>query len=909
MNCLKLTLLTIVCVFSLTLSQHVVAQCTHTLRMTDTFGDGWNGGTVSVSVNGVVVLTNVSFATGFGPVDQTFSASTGAVIRVYETAGGSFPTEMRVQILDGGAASILGPLDPIAGTATTGGSTVNGNCPPAMAITAATVVQASTANAIRCGSNQEIVCLRITTTGVTSPRTVTQIQTNFSGTAGVGALSGADIYYTGTSATFATTTLFGSNATPSATTYNINGSQVLSTGVNYFWLVYDLNNSGTIGTTIDGLITQFTATAINYNSGSTPAISATNPAGSRPLIACPPAPGGVYTGLETWVKANVGFTFGAPSTWTNQAPGAATLVNGSPNINTTSTTYNYNPFIDFTAPVGTLDGGLAANRQCLRLNGYDGITGIDFRSLFFAFHLTDLTRINTHCATVQDVTFSAPVNGTWHGDANGATASILLEAYDIVDFGTGSAANTWQRNGTNVPSNSNHSATKHLLTSVAQTAGSTTLNRFLGGQADQSPSSVFAGHVRDWRGPVSEIIGYTTQLSNAERQRVSSYLALKYGITLSHNYVATNSTTVFVTAAPYNNNIIGLVRDDAEGLTQKQSHNDDDVVRIYLSTLAASNAANSGTFSSDISYVVTGANTGLMCATTASNAELPAPCGLYSRLEREWKVTRTNMGQNFNMDFQLSTCAVPGSVNPNDLRLLVDDDGNFSNGGTSCYFNGDGTGIVISYTNPTIRVSNISTTHIANNATRFITIASVLAVTPLPVELLNFDATKGANNRTVDVEWTTASEINCDFFTIEKRTDLDDWSLIGTVDGAGTSTTTLNYLLVDEHPVAGNNYYRLKQVDYDGSLFTSDIRVVSFDQSDVTFIYPNPATNRLLIHKADLDNYQIEVINEIGQIVSLDVVSAGADVVELNVSTISRGVYFVRISGNQGIEMIKVLIN
>src|SRR5205814_920754 len=146
-------------------------------------------------------------------------------------------------------------------------------------------------------------------------------------------------------------------------------------------------------------------------------------------------------------------------------------------------------------------------------------------------------------------------------------------------------------------------------------------------------------------------------------------------------------------------------------------------------------------------------------------------CSLYSRLEKEWKVTRTNMNQNYNMDVKLSTCGIPGSVTVSDLRLLVDDDGNFANGGTQCYYNGDGTGIVFSYSNPYITVSNIGTTHIPNNATKFITIASINVATPLPVELLEFKASLNKSERYVDLNWITQSEEDLNYFEIQKLSD------------------------------------------------------------------------------------------------------------------------------------------
>jgi gliding motility-associated-like protein len=106
----------------------VYSQCTHTIRLTDTYGDGWNGGAVSVSVNGVVVLNNITLPNGFGPAIFNFTAATGQTIRVYRTAAGAFPWEMRVQILNNVGTSLLGPIQPVNGTATTSGQTCIANC-------------------------------------------------------------------------------------------------------------------------------------------------------------------------------------------------------------------------------------------------------------------------------------------------------------------------------------------------------------------------------------------------------------------------------------------------------------------------------------------------------------------------------------------------------------------------------------------------------------------------------------------------------------------------------------------------------------------------------------------------------------------------------------------------------------
>ena len=78
----------------------VISQCTHIVKLTDTFGDGWNGGAVSVSVNGVVVLSNITLSSGLRPLGYGFTATNGQTIRVYRTAAGLYPSEMRVQVVN-----------------------------------------------------------------------------------------------------------------------------------------------------------------------------------------------------------------------------------------------------------------------------------------------------------------------------------------------------------------------------------------------------------------------------------------------------------------------------------------------------------------------------------------------------------------------------------------------------------------------------------------------------------------------------------------------------------------------------------------------------------------------------------------------------------------------------------------
>jgi hypothetical protein len=113
---------------------------------------------------------------------------------------------------------------------------------------------------------------------------------------------------------------------------------------------------------------------------------------------------------------------------------------------------------------------------------------------------------------------------------------------------------------------------------------------------------------------------------------------------------------------------------------------------------------------------------------------------------------------------------------------------------------------------------------------------------PLPIDLISFTAK--TNGNVVDLNWETASEINNDYFTIERSEDAIDFEPVATVGGAGNSTSTLNYSIIDFDPLLGVSYYRLKQTDFDGAFEYSAIEAVNFtgkSEGDPSIlIVPNP---------------------------------------------------------------------
>lgn len=122
----------------------------------------------------------------------------------------------------------------------------------------------------------------------------------------------------------------------------------------------------------------------------------------------------------------------------------------------------------------------------------------------------------------------------------------------------------------------------------------------------------------------------------------------------------------------------------------------------------------------------------------------------------------------------------------------------------------------------------------------------------LPVELINFEAVNDLPH--IHLYWTTATELNNAYFEVHRSQDGTKWTLIGEVDGHGTTNQAQYYQFADASATGGTWYYRLKQVDYDGTFEYSEIVWVVNENADQLHvnIYPNPLLNELSIHMSNL---------------------------------------------------------
>lgn len=117
----------------------------------------------------------------------------------------------------------------------------------------------------------------------------------------------------------------------------------------------------------------------------------------------------------------------------------------------------------------------------------------------------------------------------------------------------------------------------------------------------------------------------------------------------------------------------------------------------------------------------------------------------------------------------------------------------------------------------------------------------------LPIELLSFTAVP-VDNTVVDLKWSTATETNNDFFTIERSVDGTSFETVAVIDGAGNSVSQLSYKTTDENPYRGISYYRLKQTDMNGDYTYSAIEAVNLTATNEVLltVYPNPGNGKNL---------------------------------------------------------------
>ncbi|MBY5957887.1 T9SS type A sorting domain-containing protein [Membranicola marinus] len=177
-----------------------------------------------------------------------------------------------------------------------------------------------------------------------------------------------------------------------------------------------------------------------------------------------------------------------------------------------------------------------------------------------------------------------------------------------------------------------------------------------------------------------------------------------------------------------------------------------------------------------------------------------------------------------------------------------------------------------------------------NNSTTSVAVSGIL-----PIELLSFSAS--AHQDMVDLDWETATELNNSHFEVQRSADGRNYTTIGEVKGAGTSSQVIGYAFTDEQPGSGKNYYRLKQVDYNGSFDYSLVRLVTLGADSRLNVFPNPVAPGSEITIQGQKISTVQLYNMLGQIVVDKVYGQPQSSITISSGNLAQGIYSVQVNG------------
>lgn len=391
-----------------------------------------------------------------------------------------------------------------------------------------------------------------------------------------------------------------------------------------------------------------------------------------------------------------------------------------------------------------------------------------------------------------------------------------------------------------------------------------------------------------WNGDIAEVIMYNTFLNDAQKNIIDNYLSAKYNLALSSNDKYSGDDPA---NGDYDRDVAGVGQEATGSNTSFAAS----------TTKGLSILVNSGLDNGD--YILAGHAS---LTNSQTSTDVGGMTGTNNaRWQRIWYLDITNASTNINTDieFDMSDGGIVGLTLgvASDYVLL------YRAGQT-----GNWTELAVANSTPGDRVK-FNALDLTNDG--YYTVGTKnWTVSPLPIELLNFSAI--TKDKKVEVNWTTASEVNNDFFTIEKTKDGINFETLSIVDGAGNSTTVKEYFETDNDPYEGISYYRLKQTDFNGNYSYSQLVPVNYYFGDDGIsIFPNPSNadelltidftglkdQNVLVVVRDIQGREfyskVNLISENNQLVALDLEDR-----------LASGVYIVIASSNNKIYSQKLIV-
>jgi predicted esterase len=600
------------------------------------------------------------------------------------------------------------------------------------------------------------------------------------------------------------------------------------------------------------------------------------------------APGGFVNNMALWAKADALPLMDSTRLpdWSNATGGTELVQTGNGNKpllrNNSADNINFNPLVSFNT---------ANDRYLTATTGFAGTTA------HTAAHVFMVARANNN--TLNDsVMIERQASG-------GRVAVGMPNAGNIIwDAGSTGSGNRLTTPMTNAEVN------KAFLWSFSKDnvhgTGTSAANQMdirkngvvVASSGTASPS--FTGNSSDFKigssdVRVAELIYYLDANINAARQnRIESYLATKYGMTLGTtaapvSYIASDSATTFWTgSATYQNDVFGIGVDSASGLNQLISNSMNSGSGDGAGQSAKGNLIVTAIAPvNDLRFLMMGNDAAVLTEHTIIPGEAPAGLQTAKRVGREWKVKNTNGVGAVTVAFDTTGLTLAGGSVAGNFALLIDSDGdgNFNTGTASLYYATSAAGKQVNFSGVTL------------NDNVVFTIITQKSASSLPATWLGFTA-EGVSGNAV-LNWKTSEEINVDYYAVEHSTTGRDFTVIAT-KAANNSLGVNDYAYTHQSLSAGTHYYRIRRVDRDGVYQYSEVKTVKVSGVNAIQVRPNPvagSTLTLALSMQQKAQTTIQVVSIDGKVMSKlnTQLQQGLNTVSVNVDAIPTGIYLVQI--------------
>jgi hypothetical protein len=374
---------------------------------------------------------------------------------------------------------------------------------------------------------------------------------------------------------------------------------------------------------------------------------------------------------------------------------------------------------------------------------------------------------------------------------------------------------------------------------------------------------------------IKEVILLSSSINEARRIIIDNYLAAKYGTTLASNdvYTMDNSGN-----GNYDYEVAGIGQ-ASDGSNHRDARGSG-IVRVW----------NPGGLGNSEYLLLGHDNTALSSTGKVPGTDVDGTI-IQERLSRIWRVGEQGDVGTVSISFDLS--ALAGTPLGSNLRLLIDRDGDG-------FADNDVTPVSGARISNTIVFSGVN----FQNGDRF-TLGNTDVLNSLPIELLYFNATLVGQE--VKLDWSTATEVNNDFFRIEKSRNGNDWLTVGTLPGKGNSQVKSDYVYFDQTPYSGYSYYRLIQTDFDKRSSTSEVVRVLNDTESKWVISPNPSSGAFVISSSEeLRPEAIYIVNSLGQSISFTT-QPDPNGLLVHPAYTSSGVYIVQLKTRSGVRSVRLI--